>query len=152
MRALTRTFVSATAVAGILVGSLAGASSSFATTGVATKPAVSTKEVSPLAVDNHGLNTTEARWVQCWLMDYWSYPGPLDGQLGTNSWKAMQRFLATYHGYTGNIDGDPGPNTNRALQRYLKSQWDYTDSIDGIFGPNSVAAFKRFAGWTAQFC
>lgn len=112
MRTLTRTLVSATAVAGILVGSLAGASSSFAATEVATKPATkpaaSAEAVSPLAVDNHGLSTGEARNVQCWLMDHWDYPGPLNGQLDTESWKAMQRFLQANWGTPARSTESPG--------------------------------------------
>ncbi|MGX1907296.1 hypothetical protein ACWIID_00270 [Streptomyces phaeochromogenes] len=152
MRTLTRTLVSATAVAGILVGSLAGASSSFAATGEAAKSAASAEAVSPLAVDNHGLSTGEARNVQCWLMDNWGYPGPLNGQLDTESWKAMQRFLQTNWGYPGPIDGVPGVSTDRALLTFLTADYGYSGPIDGIWGPRATVSFKRFAAWCAASC
>lgn len=118
MRILAKTLVSATALA----GSLAGASGSLAATEAAARPTAGVEAVSPLAVDQHGLTQTEARWVQ----DYWGYTGALDGLLGTGNWQAIQRFLQTYWGY-------PGP-------------------IDGIWGPNSTAAFKRFAAVCAGNC
>ena len=102
-------------------------------------------EVSPLATQNFGLTSAEAKNVQRWLKTYWDYTGAIDGELGTNSWKAFQRCLKTYWGYTGAIDGDPGSNTIKALQRLLKSSWGYTGAIDGDAGSGTRAAFKRFA-------
>ncbi|MGP4014100.1 peptidoglycan-binding domain-containing protein [Streptomyces sp. 4N124] len=153
MRVVTRALVSITAVAGILAGSLAGASASFAATETDSKPAASAKAVSPLAVNNLGLSTTQARYVQCWLMESGAgYPGPLDGLLGTESWKAFQRYLMQDWQYPGPIDGDPGPNTKMALQRMLMEWYDYPGPIDGKWGPNSEAAFKRFADLQAPWC
>lgn len=149
MRTLTRTFVSVSAVAGILVGGLAGTSVAVSATEVAAKPAAG---VQIAAVDNHGLTTTEARYVQCELKANWGYSGALDGQLGTNSWKALQRALAKHWEYTGAIDGIPGPNTNKALQRLLMAGYGYPGPIDGIWGPNSIAAFKRLAAACAASC
>jgi peptidoglycan hydrolase-like protein with peptidoglycan-binding domain len=79
------------------------------------------------------------------------HTGELDGQLGTNSWKAFQRNLKTYYGYTGSIDGDPGVNTIKALQRLLKLH-GYTGAIDGDAGTGTRAAFKNFSDWAASSC
>ncbi|MFI8193063.1 peptidoglycan-binding domain-containing protein [Streptomyces sp. NPDC085946] len=148
MRALTRTVVSVTAAVGIAAGTLAGAGTAFADSARTTTPAVSTQDVSVLAVENLGLNTTQAKGVQRWLAANWGYTGAIDGQLGTNSWKAFQRHLKAYHGYTGAIDGIVGSGTIKALQRFLKNNgWGYTGEIDGIAGSGTRAAFKTFADW-----
>ena len=144
---MTRTVVSLTAVAGITVGSLAGAGTAFAQS---TPPAqqsttVSTQDVAPLAVVNLGLSKKQAQKVQRGLALNWQYKGDIDGKLGPGSWKAMQRFLAQHWEYKGGIDGDPGVNTIKALQRFLKKYHGYKDAIDGDPGPNTRAAFKRFA-------
>lgn len=138
----TRTLVSVSAVVGLAAGSLATAGTGFAAAD--TKPAAGS-EVSVLAVNNLGLTVAEAKKVQDWLKQYWGYTGAIDGQLGTNSWKAFQRCLKQYWGYTGEIDGIVGPNTIKALQRLLKDSWGYTGPIDGIAGAGTKAAFKRFA-------
>ena len=101
-------------------------------------------EAGPLAVNNLGLDTTRAKKVQCWLRDFWGYTGPIDGLLGTASWKAFQRNLRAFWGYTGSIDGDVGEGTIKALQRLLRN-WGYTGDIDGIAGSGTQAAFKNFA-------
>ncbi len=137
----TRTLVSVSAVLGLAAGSLATAGASFAASD--TKPAVSS-EVSVLAVNNLGLTAAEAKKVQGWLKQYWGYTGAIDGQLGTNSWKAFQRCLKQYWGYTGAIDGIVGSGTIKALQRLLQ-HWGYNGAIDGIAGPGTRAAFKNFA-------
>jgi hypothetical protein len=93
---------------------------------------------------NVGLSVAQASNVQCWLQQFWGYPGPIDGDLGTNSWKAMQRFLRTHWGYTGAIDGVVGGGTVAALQRFLRV-WGYTGPIDGIIGNGTRAAFRNFA-------
>jgi lysozyme family protein len=141
--AVTRTVVSLTAVVWIAAGTLAGAGA--ATAEPVSKPAVSSQDVSVLAVNNLGLTTAEAKKVQNWLKQYWGYTGAIDGQLGTNSWKAFQRCLKQYWGYNDAIDGIVGPNTIKALQRLLKDSWGYTGAIDGIAGAGTKAAFKRFA-------
>ncbi|GAA2422420.1 peptidoglycan-binding domain-containing protein [Streptomyces glaucus] len=144
MRALTRTLVSVTAAAGIAAGTLAGAGTAFADSAQAQQQAVST-EAAPLAVNNLGLTTAEAKKVQQWLKAHWNYTGTIDGQLGTNSWKAFQRCLKAYWGYTGKIDGIVGEGTIKALQRLLKDSWGYTGAIDGKAGSGTKKAFKRFA-------
>lgn len=154
MRVLTRALVSATAVVGIAAGSLAGAGASFAASAPVSKPAVSSETVTPLAVVNLGLSYGQATNVQCWLKNGgWGYTGALDGQLGTNSWKAFQRYLAAYRDYNDAIDGIVGTNTKKALQRELKyGGWGYTGLIDGDFGSGSQAAFKRFADAQSGWC
>ncbi|MFJ9033677.1 peptidoglycan-binding domain-containing protein [Streptomyces sp. NPDC102274] len=150
---VTRTLVSLAAVAGLAAGGLVGAGSAFAQP-ASNSPtvAVSTKDVAPLAVNNLGLSTTEARYVQCWLQDYHGYNGALDGLLGSDSWKAMQRSLKAYWGYTGGIDGIVGSGTIKGLQRSMKKHQGYNGGIDGIAGPATKAAFKRFAADSKPYC
>jgi hypothetical protein len=109
-----------------MVASARTKSAGFAASAPTSKPAASSEAVVPLAVVNLGLSTAQARNVQCWLKANWGYTGALDGQLGTNSWKAFQRNLRTYWGYTGAIDGIVGSGTVKALQRLLKDSWGYT--------------------------
>ncbi|GAA3884035.1 hypothetical protein GCM10023084_41160 [Streptomyces lacrimifluminis] len=141
---LTRSFISAATVAAIAGGSLLGTSVGFAAAAPATAPAASAQSVSILATQNFGLSSAQAKRVQGWLATYWDYNDSIDGQLGTNSWKAFQRCLKTYWGYTGAIDGDPGVNTIKALQRLLQG-YGYTGAIDGDAGSGTRAAFKNFA-------
>ncbi|MFM9445608.1 peptidoglycan-binding domain-containing protein [Streptomyces acidiscabies] len=133
---LTRTLVTVTAVAGITTGGLVG--TGFTAPQPAPVPAAS---ASVLAVNNLGLTTTQARHWQCWL-DGWGFdPGTIDGQLGTNSWKAAQRFFNYYELYVGRklvVDGAVGTNTIKALQNWLGV------GIDGIAGPATKGAFAAF--------
>ncbi|MFB7293365.1 peptidoglycan-binding domain-containing protein [Actinacidiphila glaucinigra] len=145
---LARSLVSVTALVGIAAGSLAGASASFAASGSDSTQPAATAVVTPLAVVNLGLNTTQAKGVQRWLKANWGYTGAIDGELGPESWKAFQRHLKAYHGYTGAIDGVVGSGTVSALQRFLKNNgWGYTGAIDGQAGPGTQAAFATFANW-----
>ncbi|MFD4577289.1 peptidoglycan-binding protein [Streptomyces sp. NPDC058417] len=143
--ALGRTIAGLVAVAGLAVGSLATAGTSFAAPAEAPQASVGARSAAVLATQNFGLNTAEAKNVQEFLAQYWGYTDSIDGQLGTNSWKAFQRCLKQYWGYTGAIDGDPGTNTIKALQRLLKADYGYTGAIDGVAGSGTRAAFKRFA-------
>ncbi|MER7971163.1 peptidoglycan-binding protein [Streptomyces sp. NPDC096080] len=112
---VARTLVSLSAVAGLAIGGLAAATPGFA----AQPPAaVAQSGASVLATQNFGLTSAEAKNVQNWLKTYWSYTDSIDGQLGTNSWKAFQRCLQTYWGYTGAIDGDAGSGTRAAFKRF----------------------------------
>jgi peptidoglycan hydrolase-like protein with peptidoglycan-binding domain len=114
--------------------------------------AASTRHAAPLTVDNLGLSTAQATYVQCWLAhDGWGYTGPLDGRLGTESWQAFQRYLAAHRGYQGPIDGRLNPQTILALQRELADGWGYGPA-DGIVGPALYAAFRRFADAKAGYC
>ncbi|MFB7758834.1 peptidoglycan-binding domain-containing protein [Streptomyces xiamenensis] len=146
MRSMTFTkpLVALVAVAGIGAGSLVTAGTAVAAPS-GKQQVVAAESVAPLAVVNLGLTSAEAQKLQRWLKTYFGYTGAIDGQLGTESWKAMQRFLRQSSGYTDAIDGIVGPNTVKALQRWLKSAWGYTGAIDGIAGSGTQAAFKRFA-------
>ncbi|MFH8659426.1 peptidoglycan-binding domain-containing protein [Streptomyces afghaniensis] len=141
MRALTKTLVCATTAIGIAVGGVATAGPGVA---AETRPAAGA-EVSPLAVVNLGLTAGEAKKVQRVLKEHWQYKGKIDGQLGTESWKALQRFLKKNYAYKDKIDGKVGPNTVKALQRWLKAKWGYKGKIDGDPGAGTRAAFKRMA-------
>ncbi|WP_327694924.1 peptidoglycan-binding domain-containing protein [Streptomyces sp. NBC_00459] len=141
---LTRSFISAATVAAIAGGSLLGTGVGFATAAPATAPAASAESVGILATQNFGLSSARAKRVQGWLATYWGYTDSIDGQLGTNSWKAFQRCLKEYWGYTDSIDGDPGPNTVKALQRLLRN-YGYTGAIDGDPGSGTRTAFAAFA-------
>ncbi|MFJ8634749.1 peptidoglycan-binding protein [Streptomyces sp. NPDC093568] len=152
MRALTKTLVSLTAAVGIAAGSLAGAGAAFADSAQGTKPSVSAEAAVPLAVNNLGLSSQQAKNTQCFLRTApASYTGAIDGLLGTNSWKAMQRWLREYWDYNDSIDGIVGPNTIKALQRMLKHAWGYTGAIDGIAGSGTKGAFQRFANDMSVF-
>ncbi len=147
--ALTRTVVSLTAVLGLAAGTVAAAGTGFAASQPAAKPAVSAQDVSVLAVNNLGLNTARAKNWQCWLRDRGYNPGTIDGQLGTNSWKAAQRLLNARGHNAGDVDGAVGPNTIRALQKYLNTFGDifgYHLDVDGIAGPETRSAFWKFNG------
>jgi lysozyme family protein len=142
--AATRTLVSVTALVGITTASLITASAAFAASAPATRPAVTSEPVSVLAVNNLGLTTGEAENVQNWMKQYWGYTGPIDGRLGTESWKAFQRFLKEHWGYTGPLDGEVERGTVVALQRFLAAEWGLS-TVDGMLGAETRAAFKRFA-------
>jgi peptidoglycan hydrolase-like protein with peptidoglycan-binding domain len=138
---MTRALVCATAVVGLGAGSLAGASVGFAASQPAAKPAVSTQDVSILAVNNLGLNTKQAKHWQCWVKSGGFDPGTIDGQLGSNSWKATQRYFNHYGFNVGSklvVDGVVGTNTIKALQNFLGAD------IDGVAGPQTRSLF---ASW-----
>ncbi|MEU3147594.1 MULTISPECIES: peptidoglycan-binding protein [unclassified Streptomyces] len=143
MRTMQKRLIGIITATGIAATCLATAGTSFAASAPETKPtAVGAEAVAPLAVVNLGLTTSEAKNVQSFLRAYYSYTGAIDGQLGTQSWKAMQRMLKKY-GYTGKIDGVVGGGTVQALQRLLRT-YGYDGSIDGVVGPKTLAAFKTF--------
>ncbi|MER6379509.1 peptidoglycan-binding domain-containing protein [Streptomyces sp. NPDC001118] len=152
MRAVSRALVSATAVVGIAVGSLAGAGAAFAAPQPAIGAAVSTRAVSAQAVENLGLSTTEGKSVQCYVRDAGFSPGAIDGQLGSNSWKAWQSFLNDRGFNAGTVDGSVGPNTIRGLQRFLAALGYDTGGIDGVAGPKTRAAWKAFSHLGGGWC
>lgn len=70
------------------------------------------------------------------------YTGPLDGVMGTNSWRGWQTVMRDWYGANpGTIDGVPGPNTYKAMQK-IASYHGYTGPIDGVMGPNSWKHFS----------
>ncbi|MFJ7416842.1 peptidoglycan-binding domain-containing protein [Streptomyces sp. NPDC098077] len=115
---LKRTAVGIVAAAGIAAGSLAGATVSSAAPDTVVRQAVVAGETGTLAVNNFGLTSSQAKGVQRWLKARWSYRDSIDGQLGTNSWKAFQRHLKASHGYSGPIDGIAGPGTRAAFGKF----------------------------------
>ncbi|MGA5197365.1 peptidoglycan-binding protein [Streptomyces exfoliatus] len=139
---MTRSIVSATAVVGLAIGTLAGAGTSFAASEPAARPAVSAEAFGTLATNNLGLSETQAKHLQRWLALHYGYTGAIDGLLGTNSWKAMQTHLRNWDSNLS-IDGIPGPRTIRALQLSLRG-YGYSGPIDGIAGPDTRAAFARY--------
>ncbi|MFI9461786.1 peptidoglycan-binding protein [Streptomyces xiamenensis] len=143
-KSMARTLVTATVICAVGAGGLVTAGTAVAAPS-GKQQAVASESVAPLAVVNLGLTSAEAQKVQRWLRTYFNYNGAIDGQLGTESWKAMQRFLRQQAGYTDAIDGIVGPNTIRALQYWLRQANGYTGAIDGIAGAGTQAAFKRFA-------
>ncbi|MDK1346386.1 peptidoglycan-binding domain-containing protein [Streptomyces sp. 378] len=156
MRALTKALVSVTAAVGIAAGGLATAGTAMAAPAPVQRQAVS-GEVTTLAVVNLGLNTTRAKHWQCYLRNVGPEynPGTIDGQLGTNSWKAAQRLFRDLDFYNDSIDGVVGPNTITALQRFLNwiDQYtgdDYNLAVDGKAGPATKGAFWDFNG--RNFC
>lgn len=70
------------------------------------------------------------------------YTGPLDGQMGKNSWAGVQRGLRQF-GYTGPDDGAPGANTYKAMQ-VAAQRFGYSGPIDGSMGANSYRGFAKF--------
>lgn len=152
MRAVSRALVSATAVVGIAVGSLMGASAALAAPPSAAGAAVSTQGVTIQAVNNLGLTTSEGKSVQCYVRDAGFSPGTIDGQLGTSSWKAWQRFLNDRGYNAGTVDGDVGPATIRALQRFLTYIGYDTGGIDGVAGTKTRAAWKAFSHLGGGWC
>jgi peptidoglycan hydrolase-like protein with peptidoglycan-binding domain len=142
MRALTRTLVGVTAAVGIASGVLAGTGTAFADSAPAQRQTVSS-EAATLAVNNLGLNTARAKNWQCFLRNTGYNPGAIDGQLGTNSWKAAQRKFNDLGLNAGPVDGVVGTNTIKALQRYLNI-FGYNLAVDGVAGPATRAAFWKF--------
>ncbi|MGW4912420.1 peptidoglycan-binding domain-containing protein [Streptomyces sp. NPDC004270] len=140
---MTRTLVSVAAVAGLAAGGLATAGTGFAASQPAAKAAVSSRTAAIQAVNNLGLDTAHAANWQCWLARWGYNPGTIDGQLGTNSWKAAQQMFNDQGLGAGTVDGVVGPNTIRALQRYL-NQYGYNLAVDGVAGPATKAAFWDF--------
>lgn len=74
------------------------------------------------------------------MMQLWAreggYAGPIDGDLGVNSWKGIQTVLAGHNGYTGLVDGKPGKLTWAAVQR-AAMHGGYRGPDDGVMGANS---------------
>jgi len=70
------------------------------------------------------------------------YTGPVDGDLGVNSWRGVQTVVRGY-GYVGPIDGVPGENTWKGVQTLARAG-GYTGPIDGVPGPNTYAGLARW--------
>ncbi|MCC2274374.1 peptidoglycan-binding protein [Streptomyces sp. ET3-23] len=131
-----------------LTGTLAGATTATA----APAQQLSTRTVTIQAVNNLGLNTSEAKSVQCYVRDSGYDPGTIDGQLGSNSWRAWQNLLNADGFNAGTADGIVGPNTISGLQRFLASFGLDTGGIDGVAGPKTRAAWASFANARGSWC
>lgn len=71
------------------------------------------------------------------------YTGPVDGVMGTNSWKGDQTLLHSRGYYDGPIDGVPGTNTYKGLQMLAKD-YGYTGPIDGAPGTNTYIGLETY--------
>lgn len=80
--------------------------------------------------------------MQNWLRITEGYTGPIDGDPGTNTYKALQSAMRAY-AYTGPVDGVMGTNSWKAVQR-LAAKWGYDGPIDGAMGANSWRGFAKF--------
>ncbi|MFD8803325.1 peptidoglycan-binding domain-containing protein [Streptomyces atroolivaceus] len=157
MRALTKTFVSATTAIGIAVGAMTTAGTAMAAPApTAVQQQAVTGAVSAAAPVNLGLTRSEARNWQCWLSHYGYAPGVADGYLGVDSWKAAQRMLNSSQLYYGDyklvVDGDVGTATIRALQRFLIQKGADTLDVTGVAGPLTKAEFAIFANRVSGYC
>ncbi|MFJ4467287.1 peptidoglycan-binding domain-containing protein [Streptomyces sp. NPDC089424] len=103
------------------------------------------RAVAPLAVNNLGLTVTQAKKWQCYLRDWHYSPGVIDGQLGTDSWKAAQRAFNAWGYDAGVVDGIVGPDTIKALQRFLSGRPGSSLEITGVAGPETREEFAEFA-------
>ena len=136
-------------VGAIVTGAMLGlpAAGAFAESG---EGAYAASSVSAYCQSSNGGSTSFTQDLQCRLQEgpasHYGYTGPIDGVMGTNSWKGMQSFLAANYGYTGPIDGAPGTNTYKALQRWAADGshgGTYTGPIDGVMGTNSWTGVDR---------
>lgn len=113
--------ISAAAVIGLAAGSLAGAAVSSAAAEPTARPAASTQDVSPLAVNNLGQTVARAKNWQCFLARSGYEPWEHNGLLGTDSWKAAQRMFNA-RGFNGgtrlDVDGVVGPKTRDAFSEF----------------------------------
>ncbi|KOU33631.1 peptidoglycan-binding domain-containing protein [Streptomyces sp. WM6378] len=142
---LTNALLATFTAAALSIGTLAGATAATA----APAQQVPGGTITIQAVNNLGLSTSEGKSVQCYVRDAaprGKYnPGTIDGQLGTNSWKAWQLFLNDRSFNAGTVDGQVGPNTISGLQRFLVAIGYDTGGIDGIAGPKTRAAWQAFS-------
>jgi hypothetical protein len=108
---------------------------------------VEVKPVAPVAPaapssSTKELDKTEWAAFQGILKRDYSYDGPIDGDPGKNTYKAIQLSVQSY-GYTGPIDGLPGTNTWKAVQRRLVARGTYEGRIDGVWGGQTFAALRN---------
>lgn len=111
---------------------------SFQYNGVGTVPISSTQESGVP-------NSTFYMRMQL-LASQNGYTGPIDGVLGSNSWRGVQTYLAS-QGFLLSVTGNPDSNTYSAMQQ-VASMYGYTGPVDGIMGPNSYRGFARFLNET----
>ncbi|ROQ15820.1 hypothetical protein EDF54_0687 [Rathayibacter sp. PhB93] len=69
-----------------------------------------------------------------------------DGVPGTNFWKLLQCYAAD-GGYSGPIDGDLGRNSWVGVERHLKGQLFYSSgSFPGVLDQETTRGLERFGG------
>lgn len=71
------------------------------------------------------------------------YTGPIDGEMGANSWRGVQGFLSQKGFYSGAQSGSLDSQTSRGLQK-LGQQGGYTGPIDGSLGTASWRAIATY--------
>jgi peptidoglycan hydrolase-like protein with peptidoglycan-binding domain len=147
---LRKALIGTLTAAALGLGTVAGATA--ATAAPVQQVPARTAIAQAAAYQNFGLNTAEAKSVQCYVRDAGYNPGTIDGQLGTNSWKAWQGFLNALGYNAGTVDGDPGPNTIKALQRFLNYVGYDTGGVDGDFGSKTTAAWIAFSNLGGGWC
>lgn len=87
------------------------------------------------------------RVVQNSMARLGGYTGPLDGLMGTGSWKGVQTYLnASYPPASLVVDGVPGTNTIKAVQRWLNFGYGLDGSgaqiaVDGVLGTQTYRAW-----------
>lgn len=74
------------------------------------------------------------------------YTGPVDGVMGTLSWKGVQTVISNQGFYSGPIDGAPGENTWKGVQK-LAQLGGYTGPVDGFPGQYTYAGLNT---WLSQ--
>ena len=72
------------------------------------------------------------------------YVGPVNGVMGTNSWKGIQAYLANGWNYTGPVNGVPGVNTYKAMQRAGNFAADLNHQV-AVNGTMNLQSWKNFA-------
>ncbi len=88
--------------------------------------------------------------MQHWLQLTQGYAGPIDGEPGPNTWRALQSALRQDYDYAGPVDGVMGPQSWKALQLLAQREGGYRGPLDGVMGPNSwrgVATFLNDDRW-----
>jgi len=79
-------------------------------------------------------NNKELACQMQYLASRYDYTGPINGEMGVNSWKGIQRFLEERFNYDGPINGVPGTNTYKAMQRAGNALSPWNDvTVDGTF-------------------
>ncbi len=102
--------------------------------GVGTVPVTNTQ-------DTGVPNATFYMRLQLWAAQH-GYTGPIDGELGPNTWRGVQMGLVA-RGYAISVTGTPDEQTYAAIQS-VAALYGYTGPIDGEPGPNTYRGFARF--------
>jgi hypothetical protein len=154
---IRRTRILVTGAAAASLAALAIAGPAQAATAAPSRTAGSTVSVqqaralAPTEIVNLGVTVREGQAIQCFVAARYGYTGEVNGQLDTDSWKAIQRELTVFTPhvgtpgvYSGPIDGIVDSETITALQQMLTAITGYRGPIDGIVNPDLEAAFARY--------